>query len=277
MDICDHLGSIGVLAAEVQRALRQDDARWRQGTCRAIASVVGPSRSDNRRWRRDWRRHRAPARAAEAGASLFSIATARRHSARRRKSGRTAPAGIKATSPIPRRLRGLDDNDRRHGAASTTSSTTPGSGTMRPCWISHVDQWQRVFDVNLFAPIEISNAAVRRMGPGSAIVNVSSVLGQVSAPTRGPYCVSKSALISSDENAGHRMGRSGHPRQRDRAGLHHQRADAGAGRQRQFRSCRRSTGEPRWVGSERKRRSPRVSPFCCRLIGRATLRGTRWK
>ena len=57
-------------------------------------------------------------------------------------------------------------------------------------------QWQRVLDVNLLAPIEVSNAAVRRMAPGSAIVNVSSVLGQVSAPTRGPYCVSKSALIS---------------------------------------------------------------------------------
>jgi NAD(P)-dependent dehydrogenase (short-subunit alcohol dehydrogenase family) len=57
-------------------------------------------------------------------------------------------------------------------------------------------RWQKVMDVNLFAPIEIANAAVRRMGPGSAIVNVSSVLGQVSAPTRGPYCVSKSALIS---------------------------------------------------------------------------------
>lgn len=57
-------------------------------------------------------------------------------------------------------------------------------------------QWRRVLDVNLMAPIEISNAAVRRMQPGSAIVNVSSVLGQVSAPTRGPYCVSKSALIS---------------------------------------------------------------------------------
>lgn len=59
-----------------------------------------------------------------------------------------------------------------------------------------LDQWRRVIDVNLLAPIEISNAAVRRMGHGSAIVNVSSVLGQVSAPTRGPYCVSKSALIS---------------------------------------------------------------------------------
>jgi NAD(P)-dependent dehydrogenase (short-subunit alcohol dehydrogenase family) len=58
------------------------------------------------------------------------------------------------------------------------------------------DRWLRVLDVNLLAPIEISNAAVRRMESGSAIVNVSSVLGQVSAPTRGPYCVSKSALIS---------------------------------------------------------------------------------
>lgn len=57
-------------------------------------------------------------------------------------------------------------------------------------------QWRRVFDVNLMAPILISNAAVRRMGPGGSIVNVSSVLGQVSAPGRGPYCVSKAALIS---------------------------------------------------------------------------------
>jgi NAD(P)-dependent dehydrogenase (short-subunit alcohol dehydrogenase family) len=59
-----------------------------------------------------------------------------------------------------------------------------------------LERWQRVFDVNLFAPIAISNAAVRRMERGSAIVNVSSVLGEVAAPTRGPYCVSKSALIS---------------------------------------------------------------------------------
>ena len=57
-------------------------------------------------------------------------------------------------------------------------------------------RWQKVLDVNLMAPIEISNAAVRRMQKGGAIVNVSSVLGQVAAPTRGPYCVSKAALIS---------------------------------------------------------------------------------
>ncbi len=57
-------------------------------------------------------------------------------------------------------------------------------------------QWRRVFDVNLMAPIAISCAAVRRMGKGGSVVNVSSVLGQAAAPERGPYCVSKAALIS---------------------------------------------------------------------------------
>jgi NAD(P)-dependent dehydrogenase (short-subunit alcohol dehydrogenase family) len=59
-----------------------------------------------------------------------------------------------------------------------------------------LERWQRVFDVNLFAPIAIANAAVARMASGGSIVNVSSVLGQVAAPNRGPYCVSKSALIA---------------------------------------------------------------------------------
>jgi NAD(P)-dependent dehydrogenase (short-subunit alcohol dehydrogenase family) len=59
-----------------------------------------------------------------------------------------------------------------------------------------LERWRKVFEVNLFAAIHASNAAVRQMKPGSAIVNVSSVLGQVAAPDRGPYCVSQSALIS---------------------------------------------------------------------------------
>jgi NAD(P)-dependent dehydrogenase (short-subunit alcohol dehydrogenase family) len=59
-----------------------------------------------------------------------------------------------------------------------------------------ISQWKRVFEVNLMAPIMVSCAAVRRIKQGGAIVNVSSVLGQVSAPGRGPYCVSKAALIS---------------------------------------------------------------------------------
>jgi NAD(P)-dependent dehydrogenase (short-subunit alcohol dehydrogenase family) len=59
-----------------------------------------------------------------------------------------------------------------------------------------LERWQRVFDVNFFAPLSIANMVVPRMGRGCSIVNVSSVLGQVAAPGRGPYCVSKSALIA---------------------------------------------------------------------------------
>jgi NAD(P)-dependent dehydrogenase (short-subunit alcohol dehydrogenase family) len=58
------------------------------------------------------------------------------------------------------------------------------------------ERWRSVLNVNLLAPIEIARAAVPRMGRGAGIVNVSSVLGQVAAPGRGPYCVSKAALIS---------------------------------------------------------------------------------
>jgi NAD(P)-dependent dehydrogenase (short-subunit alcohol dehydrogenase family) len=59
-----------------------------------------------------------------------------------------------------------------------------------------LERWRRVFEVNVFAAIAVSNAAARLMASGGAIVNVSSVLGQVAAPDRGPYCVSKAALIS---------------------------------------------------------------------------------
>ena len=58
------------------------------------------------------------------------------------------------------------------------------------------ERWRNVLDVNLIAPIAFANAAARRMGEGGSIVNVSSVLGQGAAPGRGPYCVSKSALIA---------------------------------------------------------------------------------
>lgn len=58
------------------------------------------------------------------------------------------------------------------------------------------ERWRKVFEVNLMAPIAISNAVVPRMQRGGSIVNVSSVLGQVAAPGRAPYCVSKSALIA---------------------------------------------------------------------------------
>ena len=58
--------------------------------------------------------------------------------------------------------------------------------------------FQRIYGVNVLGSFQMVRACLPLLQAAgeAAIVNVSSVLGQVSAPTRGPYCVSKSALIS---------------------------------------------------------------------------------
>lgn len=89
----------------------------------------------------------------------------------------------------------LEEMSRRWGGIDDLVNNA-GTWDHGPLLELSLERWQRVFDVNLFAPIAIANAAVARMTEGGSIVNVSSVLGQVAAPGRGPYCVSKSALIA---------------------------------------------------------------------------------
>jgi NAD(P)-dependent dehydrogenase (short-subunit alcohol dehydrogenase family) len=66
----------------------------------------------------------------------------------------------------------------------------------RPLLDLDLEAWRRVLEVNLLAPVALSKAAIQSMPAGGSIVNVSSVLGQVGAPDRGPYCVSKAAIIA---------------------------------------------------------------------------------
>lgn len=59
-----------------------------------------------------------------------------------------------------------------------------------------LERWKNIFDTNFFSHLTVANLAVRRMINGGSIVNMSSVLGQSFAPGRGPYCVSKAAVIA---------------------------------------------------------------------------------
>ncbi|MGD8862550.1 MAG: SDR family oxidoreductase [Myxococcales bacterium] len=58
------------------------------------------------------------------------------------------------------------------------------------------DDWQRILDVNLKGPFQMSRAAAGplRQGDGGCIVNVSSIAGLRAIGSSIPYCASKAAL-----------------------------------------------------------------------------------
>ena len=60
-----------------------------------------------------------------------------------------------------------------------------------------LEDWRRVFDVNLFGVIAVTRAflpLLRRAAGAARIVNMSSISGRVPAPFIGPYAASKHAL-----------------------------------------------------------------------------------
>ena len=56
--------------------------------------------------------------------------------------------------------------------------------------------WDTVLDINLKGPFLLSKAVMPHLKSGSAIVNISSVLGEVGDPRTTAYCASKGGLIT---------------------------------------------------------------------------------
>ncbi|MFM8546047.1 MAG: SDR family NAD(P)-dependent oxidoreductase [Betaproteobacteria bacterium] len=56
------------------------------------------------------------------------------------------------------------------------------------------DDFQRVYAVNAVGPFQMARAVARHMSDGSAIVNVSSVAGQLGSGSSFPYVMSKASL-----------------------------------------------------------------------------------
>jgi NAD(P)-dependent dehydrogenase (short-subunit alcohol dehydrogenase family) len=58
------------------------------------------------------------------------------------------------------------------------------------------DDWQRSFELNLMTAIRTTRSALPHMGPGSAIVNVSSTAGKRPSGGMPDYSVMKAAMLS---------------------------------------------------------------------------------
>ncbi len=71
-----------------------------------------------------------------------------------------------------------------------------GLGGLGPFADADEARLRQIFEVNLFAPAELTRAALPmlRAGRTPAIVNVSSVLGHRAVPGKSEYCASKFAL-----------------------------------------------------------------------------------
>lgn len=87
------------------------------------------------------------------------------------------------------------------GRVVGTLVNNAGYGAMGPMLDVPQAEWQRQFEVNLFAPIALVRAVLPGMierGRG-LVVNISSVSGVLTTPFAGPYCASKAAFNAASD------------------------------------------------------------------------------
>ena len=93
------------------------------------------------------------------------------------------------------------DELRQRGHTVGTLVNNAGYGAMGPLLDVPDSEWQKQFDVNVFAPMALTRAVLpdmvrRRRGQ---IVNISSVSGVMPTPFAGAYCASKAALNAASD------------------------------------------------------------------------------
>ena len=70
-------------------------------------------------------------------------------------------------------------------------------------------QWQRIFDINLNAPLRLSLGLCPQINKGGSIVNVASLDGMVGSFVSTAYSASKAALINLTLSLGNSLGQRG--------------------------------------------------------------------
>lgn len=71
-----------------------------------------------------------------------------------------------------------------------------GLMTFTPIEDLTADEWHRVLGVDLMGAFFFTREAFRRMKPGGAIVNVSSIHAVMTSPLAAPYAAAKAAVLS---------------------------------------------------------------------------------
>jgi short-subunit dehydrogenase len=136
---------------------------------------------------------------AAAGADL--LATARRHSPLETLAaestdlpGRVSILAGDVTDPGHRER--LVHAARDRWGALDLLINNAGVGAIGPFSQAAPERVRRVFEVNFFAPVELTRCALPLLGRGRTpvIVNISSVLGHRAVPRKSEYCASKFAL-----------------------------------------------------------------------------------
>lgn len=75
-----------------------------------------------------------------------------------------------------------------------------GNGKGRLGWDLTDEDWAAAFDVNFWAAVRISHAAIPALSSGASITFVSSLAGVERVPAPMPYCAAKAALINYAKN-----------------------------------------------------------------------------
>jgi len=109
----------------------------------------------------------------------------------------TLAMDVTQAADIQRVLGDLQDSGRHVGMLVNNA----GYGAMGPLLDVPPDEWQKQFDVNLFAPMALTRAVLPQMiaRRSGKIVNISSISGVMPTPFAGAYCASKAALNAASD------------------------------------------------------------------------------
>ncbi len=104
----------------------------------------------------------------------------------------TLALDVTQASDIERVLAELHGSGRHVGMLVNNA----GYGAMGPLLDLPASEWQKQFDVNVFAPMALTRAVLPEMmrRRSGKIVNISSISGVMPTPFAGAYCASKAAL-----------------------------------------------------------------------------------